>query len=160
MRRCEALPVVDAGMDAGPPMCNCRTSCCLADGTCAPNNGIDACGPAQTFCGTCQADQRCELGVCKSGPCTGCLDPLGTCHQGSGVTACGSDGGVCAACGSDQACNAGVCQFTRCDMSNCRFGCCMPDKTCMTSTVMTCGLGGDLCVECMATEQCLGGVCQ
>src|SRR4051812_39381357 len=40
MAKCEALPVMDAGVevDAGPVVCNCRTSCCLPDGTCAPNN--------------------------------------------------------------------------------------------------------------------------
>jgi hypothetical protein len=161
MARCEALPVADAGLvDAGPAACNCRTSCCLRDGSCAPNNGIDACGPVREYCGTCQPDQRCEQGACVSGPCPGCLDPLGACRAGSDATACGADGGVCVACGTDQVCNDGACEFISCDLSNCRFGCCMPNKVCLASSVTSCGLGGDPCVACAGTEQCLGGVCQ
>ena len=159
--KCEALPVVDAGViDAGPPMCMCMTSCCLPDGTCAPNNGIDACGPSKAFCGTCQAGQRCELGVCVAGACSGCLDPLGTCRTGREDATCGSDGGVCVSCGGDQGCAAGRCIFTRCDLTNCRFGCCQPDKTCVSPTVLACGLAGASCQACSATEQCVGGTCQ
>lgn len=159
--KCEALPVVDAGVvDAGPVRCTCMTSCCLPDGTCAPNNGIDACGPNREFCGTCGADQRCEQGSCVAAACGGCLDPLGTCRSGTTDTTCGLDGGVCVACGTDQECQDGRCAFTRCDMTNCRFGCCQPDKVCMNSSVMACGLGGDSCQACMGAQQCLGGTCQ
>lgn len=159
--KCEALPVVDAGViDGGPPRCTCVTSCCLPDGSCAPNNGIDACGPNKTFCGTCPAGNRCEQGTCVPAACGGCLDPLGICRAGSEDTSCGSDGGVCLACGTDQGCRAGVCVFVRCDMTNCRFGCCQPDLSCATSSALTCGLGGDPCQRCVGAEQCLGGVCQ
>lgn len=159
--RCEALPVVDAGVvDAGPVGCQCATSCCLPDGSCAPNNGIDACGPARAFCGTCAADQRCEQGACVAGACGGCLDPLGRCRSGSEDVSCGGDGGVCVACGTDQACEVGRCVFTRCDMNNCRFGCCQPDKSCATSSAQACGVGGDPCQVCSSTQQCLGGACQ
>lgn len=159
--KCEALPVIDAGVvDAGPPMCNCVTSCCLPDGSCSPNNGIDACGPSKQFCGTCNASQRCEQGACVPAPCGGCLDPLGLCRVGSDDTACGAGGDVCVACGTDQACVRGYCVFIRCDMTNCRFGCCQPDKSCVSSGVSTCGLGGDPCVTCTGAQQCLGGLCQ
>lgn len=159
--KCEALPVEDAGVvDAGPPVCTCVTSCCLPDGSCAPNNGIDACGPSKQFCGTCSADQRCERGACVSAACLGCLDPLGLCRLGNLDTSCGTDGGVCVACGTDQACVQGACVFVRCDLANCRFGCCQPDKSCVSSSVLTCGLGGDPCVACTGTQQCLGGTCQ
>lgn len=159
--RCEAIPVVDAGVtDAGPTECSCITSCCNPDGTCAPNNGIDACGPSKAFCGVCRADQRCERGTCVAAGCTGCLDPLGTCRSGANDTTCGIDGGVCTACGTDQACQAGRCVFTRCDMNNCRFGCCQPDKVCMNSSAMACGLGGEPCAMCTGAQRCLGGTCQ
>lgn len=159
--KCEALPVVDAGVtDAGPVGCACLTSCCLPDGTCAPNNGIDACGPSKAFCGTCAAGQRCELGGCVAGGCGGCLDPLGVCRAGSDDVACGADGGVCVACGTDQACNGTRCVFTRCDLQNCRFGCCQPDKVCLASSATSCGIGGELCQVCTGTQQCLGGLCQ
>ena len=160
-QKCEALPVVDAGViDAGPPVCVCATSCCLPDGSCAPNNGIDACGPNKQFCGTCAANQRCEAGTCVSGACGGCLDPLGTCRSGNDDVACGTDGGVCVACGTDQACMSGHCAFTRCDLMNCRFGCCRTDKSCNAPTVLACGLGGDPCQACTTGQQCLGGSCQ
>ena len=156
-----AVAAVDAGViDAGPPMCTCMTSCCLPDGTCAPNNGIEACGPVKVFCGTCQAGQRCEQGVCVAGACSGCLDPLGACRTGREDATCGSDGGVCVSCGGDQGCAAGRCIFVRCDLTNCRFGCCQPDKTCVAPMVLACGLGGDSCQACVGTEQCVGGTCQ
>ena len=160
--KCEAVGVIDAGqvVDAGPPRCGCITACCLPDGSCSPNNGVDACGPARQFCGTCAATQRCERGTCVAAPCGGCLDPLGTCRVGTGDTSCGNDGGLCIACGTDQACAAGQCIFTRCDMNNCRFGCCQPDKSCVNASAMACGLGGVACQACTGAEQCLGGSCQ
>lgn len=157
-RKCEALPGVDAGVVG--PRCLCLTSCCLPDGSCAPNNGIDACGPPRTFCGTCLADQRCERGTCVAGACAGCLDPIGACQAGTADGSCGADGGVCVACGTDQACQLGRCAFTRCDVGNCRFGCCQPDLVCSSSSVTACGLGGDPCAVCTGTQQCLGGICQ
>jgi hypothetical protein len=162
MARCEALPVVDSGVvDAGPGTCGCRTSCCLPDGSCAPNNDISACGEVREFCGTCLSDQRCERGTCVAGACGGCLDPLGACRSGGEDGACGLDGGVCVACGTDQECSGfGVCVFTRCDLNNCRFGCCQPDKVCRNASVAACGLGGDPCVACTGAQQCLGGICQ
>ncbi|MFZ5441816.1 MAG: hypothetical protein ACOZQL_17565 [Myxococcota bacterium] len=159
--RCEALPVSDAGVDAGPPGCTCATSCCLPDGSCAPNNEPSACGPARQFCGTCAAGLRCEFGVCVSATCAGCFDGLGVCRPGSSATACGGDGGLCAACLTDQACMGGACVYTRCDSSNCRFGCCQPDLRCETSIgAAACGLNGDPCATCSAGQQCLGGGCQ
>ena len=164
--KCDAIPVVDAGVvDAGPPMCGCNTSCCLPDGTCAPNNGIDACGPRKVFCGTCRTDERCEQGTCVAAACSGCLDPLGVCRAGTDDVSCGGDGGVCSACGTDQGCQSRRCVFTRCDMSNCRFGCCQPDKVCMASNPLTCGVGGDPCQTCSGLidggrVQCIGGACQ
>lgn len=160
-QRCEPLPVVDAGVvDAGPVTCGCSTSCCLPDGSCAPNNGIEACGPAKSFCGACTADQRCEVGVCVPGACGGCLDPLGRCKAGTDPVACGADGGVCEACGVDQACRLGRCVYVRCDMNNCRFGCCQPDLRCVTPSVAACGIAGGGCVTCATGQQCLGGTCQ
>lgn len=155
--KCETLP--DAGpRDAGPQSCNCQTACCLPDGSCSPNNGIDACGPAYTFCGRCEVDQRCEQGQCVAGACRGCLDPLGACRTGQEDQSCGADGGVCLTCGTDQACQAGRCVFIRCDITTCRFGCCQMDKSCVTTPgVQACGLGGNLCVACLANQQCVGG---
>jgi len=158
---CEAAPVSDAGVDAGPPTCICTSSCCLPDGSCAPNNGIDACGPAKQFCGVCASDQRCEQGTCVSASCGGCLTPLGACQPGTTAAACGRDGDVCVACGTDQACVAGACVFTRCDANNCRFGCCQPDLRCETSIgPAACGLNGSPCATCTAAQQCIGGGCQ
>lgn len=161
-KRCEAAPVVDAGaVDAGAPAtCACVTSCCLADGSCAPNNGVDACGPAGSFCGTCAADQRCELGVCVPGACVGCLDPLGRCQSGRDLLACGADGGVCEACGVDQQCVRGRCVYSRCGASNCRLGCCQPDLRCVAPTATSCGIAGGPCVTCAAGQVCLAGACQ
>ena len=159
-QRCDALPVADAGVvDAGPQPCGCLSSCCYPDGTCAPNNSIDACGARGAFCGTCAQDQRCEAGVCVAASCGGCFDPLGRCRQGNELDACGSDGGVCLACGVDQACSANRCVFTRCEQSNCRFGCCLPDKRCVQPTPETCGIAGSDCFACMAGQQCLAGTC-
>ena len=161
MAKCEALPIGDAGVsDAGPVVCSCRTSCCAPDGTCAPNNDIDACGPVREFCGTCMANQRCSQGTCVAAACNGCLDPLGACRPGTEAGACGVQGGVCFACGTDQACQNGACAFTRCDMNNCRFGCCRLDNACLTPSVAACGLGGDPCRTCGAAEQCLAGSCR
>ncbi len=160
--QCELAPVIDAGVvDAGPVQCVCSSSCCLPDGSCSPNNGIDACGPAKQFCGTCDSTQRCDRGRCVSASCGGCLDPLGACRVGNDVAACGNAGEVCAACGPDQACLAGRCVFTVCNLDNCRFGCCQPDKRCETATGVTaCGLSGDACATCAVGQQCVGGQCQ
>lgn len=156
--QCEAPTPVDAGVvDAGASVCGCNSACCLPDGSCAPNNGIDACGPPRTFCGTCTADQRCELGVCVPGECGGCLDPLGRCQAGSDEVACGADGGVCEACGVNQACRGGRCIFIRCE---CRFGCCTPDLRCVTPSAAACGIAGAQCIACADGGVCLGGVCQ
>lgn len=161
---CEAAPVVDAGtVDAGPVTCTCASSCCLPDGSCAPNNGIDACGPIKQFCGTCASTQRCDNGSCVPNVCGGCFTPLGACKPGTERSACGSDGGVCSGCGADQACTLGKCIFTRCDISNCRFGCCRADLSCETTiTAATCGFSGNACVACDADagQQCVGGLCQ
>ncbi len=159
--KCEALPVVDSGVvDAGPPICGCLTSCCLPDGSCAPNNDISACGPVKEFCGTCLSSQRCERGTCVAGACAGCLDPLGACRGGTEDATCGSDGGVCVSCGADQGCRRGQCEFTRCDITNCRFGCCQPNFACTTPSPLACGVGGDPCAMCSGAQQCLGGSCQ
>ena len=158
--KCEALPVVDGGVrDAGPLPCGCVTSCCLSDGTCGPNNDISACGAVREFCGTCLSSQRCERGTCVAAACAGCLDPLGVCRGGTQDQTCGSDGGVCVACGTDQACQGRRCAFTRCDMGNCRFGCCQPNLECTTSSPLACGLAGDPCAVCASAQQCLGGRC-
>lgn len=45
-------------------------------------------------------------------------------------------------------------------MSNCRFGCCQPDLSCVNPSVAACGVGGDACMQCGGTQQCLGGFCQ
>jgi hypothetical protein len=163
--RCEDQQCVfletDAGtVDAGPVRCRCETSCCLPDGTCAPNNDPAACGAPKVFCGQCEPGRRCELGVCVATACNGCFDPLGICRPGTSDLACGSDGGVCLACGADQACRLQVCRFTRCDAANCRFGCCRADLSCELSPgPLACGLSGSPCVACVGTEQCVGGQC-
>ncbi|MFT3711221.1 MAG: hypothetical protein QM817_26625 [Archangium sp.] len=158
---CVELPMaMDAGVDAGPVTCMCATSCCLPDGSCAPNNDPAACGSNRMFCGTCASGERCELGRCTSAVCTGCFDPLGVCRSGTENLTCGSDGGVCLSCGIDQECQGSRCVFTRCDNDNCRFGCCRPDLSCETSpSVTACGLGGQSCQTCAAMEMCIGGQC-
>lgn len=159
-QRCLTEEVPDAGADGGPVVCNCATTCCFPDGSCAPNNDPAACGPPRQFCGTCAAGLRCELGNCVATQCAGCFDLLGVCRLGLDDTACGGDGGVCAACGIDQACMNKRCVFTRCDDSNCRFGCCRPDLSCeLNPSVMACGLSGAQCVTCGAMESCVGGQC-
>lgn len=159
-QQCTPTVVFDGGLDAGPPVCRCTTSCCYPDGTCAPNNGPEACGPAGAFCGQCAMGERCERGTCLSMSCGGCFDPLGTCHSGTASAQCGTNGGVCVACGADQACSGGRCVFTRCDLGNCRFGCCRPDKSCDTApSAASCGTGGEPCVACAAMQVCISGAC-
>lgn len=160
--KCEALVAQDAGVvDAGPVTCACATSCCLPDGSCSPNNSIEACGPTGAFCGTCDADQRCEAGTCVAAACAGCLDPLGRCFDGREDRTCGSGGSVCQTCAADQRCVNGACAYVSCGPDNCRFGCCMPDKRCETSPgLMACGLNGDACQACTSAQQCLAGYCQ
>jgi hypothetical protein len=160
-QQCALVEPDDAGTaDGGPTVCTCANSCCLADGSCSPNNAVEACGPAQAFCGRCGTGQRCEGGTCVASPCMGCLDPLGVCHSGVEQHACGAAGQVCASCGGDQSCSGGACIFTRCDESNCRFGCCLPDKRCLASTSHSCGVNGQACVSCTSTQSCIAGVCQ
>jgi hypothetical protein len=157
---CVPSPPVDAGVDAGPPMCACLTTCCLPDGSCAPNNDPAACGPGATFCGACRSGERCELGQCTSGTCTGCFDPLGVCRRGDTDAACGMDAGVCVSCAIDQECRNQQCVFTRCDATNCRFGCCRADLSCETAPgVQACGLSGAPCVTCAMGESCVAGLC-
>ncbi len=160
-RQCLPNEVIDAGpIDAGPPKCRCTTSCCLPDGSCAPNTDPSACGAPGLFCGQCAAGERCQLGVCVATACGGCLDPLGQCRAGNTPTACGSAGGVCVACGADQACRSQRCVFTKCDETNCRFGCCRADLSCETGVSATaCGASGARCVTCFSTESCVAGVC-
>lgn len=160
-QQCLADDVPDGSVDAGPVVCSCATTCCFADGSCAPNNDPTACGAPRQFCGACQAGARCELGACVTTTCTsGCFDGLGVCRAGNEVSACGSDGGVCSACGADQACTNRRCVFTRCDVDNCRFGCCRPDLSCeLSPSAMACGLSGSACVACAAMESCIGGQC-
>ncbi|MFO0600727.1 MAG: hypothetical protein U0228_35790 [Myxococcaceae bacterium] len=160
--QCFPLNVPDAGRDAGSGGCRCTGTCCLPDGTCAPNNEPTACGLAGQFCGQCASGQRCEFGHCLSTSCGGCFDGLGVCRTGNDVAACGRDAGVCTACLADQGCVAGTCVFTKCDSSNCRFGCCMPDKRCeLAPSALACGTGGDPCLTCNADagEQCQNGFC-
>lgn len=151
---------IDAGVeDAGAP-CECAGSCCLADGGCAASNDAKACGANRTWCAACDVGFRCEAGACVSQSCAGCFDPLGNCHPGTADTACGSGGGWCQTCGDDQDCTANVCRFTHCGATNCTFGCCLPDNTCVTSTSDTaCGTNGAACVACGAGSQCLNGSC-
>jgi hypothetical protein len=159
---CEALPMVDAGIqDSGVSECKCVSSCCLANGQCSPNNGIDACGPPLQWCGTCASAQRCERGMCVAARCSGCFDPLGACRSGLEVGACGPAGGICVSCGEDQTCRNGTCAFTRCDVSTCRFGCCQSDNRCETNIgVLSCGIEGSACITCAPDKMCLGGQCQ
>ena len=152
---------IDGGTpDAGAP-CECTGSCCLADGGCAPSNDALACGGTGTWCAPCGAGLRCEGGACVAQSCGGCFDPLGNCHSGDAHDACGAGGGLCQTCGADQDCSANACHFTSCDATNCRFGCCQPDNTCVTSTSDTaCGTNGAACVACGSGAQCLSGLCQ
>ncbi|MGV3622792.1 MAG: hypothetical protein ACO1OB_18380 [Archangium sp.] len=163
---CEPLPpAVDSGVPDGGPVtiCACASSCCLPDGQCAGNNSIDACGPARAFCGTCQTDQRCEAGVCVAASCGGCLDGLARCFSGLEDRACGRNGGFCQTCRAGQVCVNGACEYERCDVDTCRFGCCMPNKECITVPgVAACGVNGDACVTCDADggQQCIAGSCR
>ncbi len=153
---------IDAGVDLDAGGCQCATTCCYGDGSCAPNNEAAACGPAASFCRSCAMGERCESGLCVASSCGGCFTPLGACAVGNTASACGGDGEVCASCGTDQACVAGTCIFTRCDATNCRFGCCRPDKRCETEVgVLACGLNGSACQTCRADGgACISGACQ
>ena len=151
----------DAGSEPVDGGCGCATACCLADGSCGTDNDATACGTAKRWCAPCAEGQRCENGLCVSASCNGCWTPLGQCVAGTSDDACGLAGMPCKGCLANSACRNGACVSTRCDETTCRFGCCQPDLTCVTTVgVETCGLGGDPCVACGVGQQCIGGTCQ
>lgn len=95
------------------------------------------------------------------GACAGCLSPLGACFDGREDRTCGRDGGICQTCEVGQRCVNGACEFTACNATNCRFGCCMPDKRCeLSPSELACGVNGDACRTCTGTQQCIAGLCQ
>jgi hypothetical protein len=109
---CERKIGIDAGSpDAGlPTSCFCTTGCCLPNGACAPGNLSDVCGVAKMFCAACAAGTRCELGVCMSARCAGCLDVTSLCRMGDSNDFCGTDAGICLSCSVSQMCLQSVCR--------------------------------------------------
>ncbi len=153
---CSAAPdggVVDAGVT-----CHCGSSCCLADGTCAPGNLPEACGGQSQFCQACSPGQRCENATCVAGACAGCVDAVGTCVGGKVADACGTGGALCVACLTTESCSGGQCVSTTCTAQNCSSGCCS-NGACVTSNASHCGLGGATCSICSTTQSCTGGRC-